>query len=828
MRFALVAPYYEKDRTASEAHALGAYAHHLLSHFPEHFTKNASVTVLTNVRKHERHAVISHTTHSDPIHPITIEIRRCFRTGLLSLPSLFRSILHGKFAVVHIQHETFLYGNGETLVLFPLFVGLLRFFTIPITTLHHIVRPEQIDRAFARMNHSALPPMFIRFGYRVFYRLMGILAGTLVVHEEGFRTILAASYGIPPEKIRVIPHGVADPTLFSTKNPAALHAQFGIPAHADTIFGFFGYVSGYKGIDLLLSAFEEHRQTHPHDHLLINGSASPSHQGNSRYRRFFRKTEHRARGIRNVHWIGGVADGDVGAFFAAIDCLVLPYRTCFGQSGPLSYAIGAGKPFLASEKLRPIVAFPELLFSLTTVSLCEKLAAFSRSTAQERSQLTLATAHLRHERTWKRVGEETTLLYDTAIRRARTRPRILLLGAYGQCNLGDDLLLSECLRLLPRDSCVVASTDPVRTEQEHDVQTIGSHRGFLRQILTIMRARTIVIGGGDQFKLLTKYRDRFPAALLLQCAAVTLLARLLRKDVVFLGVGIGNIDAPLARLLTAWTIKHATLVTFRDRESALLGSSLAPQGRSILSTDLAFLSEPSQPIVQRKMLHLGIAPAIAIDHPQQYHAVVRTIGHAADEFLGEYPDHTVSLLPFQKSSAQQNDLHMSSDIFSGISQKHRCRMVDEVSADNILEILPSLDVLWGMRLHSLILATLYAVPFIALVYDVKVRNFLREIDYEEFGIALDASFTPEKLLALQRNLEEHAADIRTHLRAQALKLHARSAINARILTAIARGEHLSMATALTEKDEASIIHPTMSSPAALLQHHSHHSQNGIR
>jgi polysaccharide pyruvyl transferase WcaK-like protein len=98
----------------------------------------------------------------------------------------------------------------------------------------------------------------------------------------------------------------------------------------------------------------------------------------------------------------------------------------------------------------------------------------------------------------------------------------------------------------------------------------------------------------------------------------------------------------------------------------------------------------------------------------------------------------------------------------------------------------SLDVLWGMRLHSLMLATLHAIPFIALIYDVKVWRFLEEIGCTEWGIPLDASFSAEKLITLEQRLEARLPEMRCHLLRQAERLSTRAKVNAELLREIAR------------------------------------------
>jgi polysaccharide pyruvyl transferase WcaK-like protein len=52
------------------------------------------------------------------------------------------------------------------------------------------------------------------------------------------------------------------------------------------------------------------------------------------------------------------------------------------------------------------------------------------------------------------------------------------------------------------------------------------------------------------------------------------------------------------------------------------------------------------------------------------------------------------------------------------------------SLTETLEIYPELDFVIGMRLHSLILATVHAIPFLALSYETKTQELLHDLAYD--------------------------------------------------------------------------------------------------
>jgi len=788
LTIAYVSPGFELGSTHASTNAMTAYAMHLLSHIYKVIPRSWTLTILSSHKRTSAgHAKLPTTeTLSSP--PIRIE--RCFNGNSIGFLRLLSAIRRYRFDVVHFQHETHLYGGPLSMLLFPLFIGLTRFITTPIVTLHHVVRPQQVNATFARMHHTHIPPFFIRWGYRIFFRLLGAFAPSIVVHNDLFKTILIQEYAIPAEHIAVIPHGVEDPTVdASSCNRQELFQRFHIPQNTETIFGFFGYFTGYKGIEFLLEEFGKHARKFPKSILLIGGLPAEAHAEKKSYQTYVSNLQKLAEKTApgQVIWYGAVHEAQVGQYFRLIDCLVLPYRLCFASSGPLSYAIGSSTPFLASEEMRPLVPYENLLFPLRNGALTEKLDAFAKLSPTERESLTTPLQALRETHRWDAVARSTVQTYERSLAQRTHHTDIFLVGAYGQQNTGDELLLDCCLARLPRHRCTVASAQPQRTEEQHHVFSIHSHKQRLTLLHHIWQAQTIVVGGGDQFKLLKRSMGRTRHVLLLQCFLLTLLGRLLRKSVVFVGVGVGDISTVTARFLTVKTLQWATAVSFRDRESYDFCQKSAPGVRALLSADLAFLRFPViERDTQSTPVHrLGIAPVYNMDHAEQYAHVTRELGKATDGFLGRESERSAVFLPFQTGYSPHHDIVVGQEILAHIEQSHRCSIEESFGIERIDETYHSIDVLWGMRLHSIILSCMYAIPFIALVYDVKVRKFLEEIDCMQWGIPLDESFSAEKLLALHRQLEEHAPDMRHHLHKQAERLAGRADINANLLQQIA-------------------------------------------
>lgn len=370
---------------------------------------------------------------------------------------------------------------------------------------------------------------------------------------------------------------------------------------------------------------------------------------------------------------------------------------------------------------------------------------------------------------------------------AQPQKLILLLGAYGQQNLGDDMLLEQCLRLLPREQCIVASSQPLLTQAQHAVSAIHSHKKYCTLLWYVLKTRVIVVGGGDQFKLLKPCTGRSRLASLFQCFLMTLLGRILQKPVLFIGIGIGDVSSLSARLLTVWTLKLATIVSFRERDSYNFCRRFAPRAQAYLGADLAFVGATGIKRFPKSGVRiLGVAPVFQIDCTEQYSVIVRKTGMALSGFLQQNPEHAVEFLPFQTGYSTHDDIMVSREILQNVDQKHRCTIRTSFGLNNIESTYQSFDMLWGMRLHSIILSCLYAVPFIALVYNVKIQKFLEEIGYAEWSMPLDTTFSAARLLALHEKLERNLPDIRNHLREQTERLAGKAEINASLLQSLVK------------------------------------------
>jgi glycosyltransferase involved in cell wall biosynthesis len=212
-------------------------------------------------------------------------------------------------------------------------------------------------------------------------------AGLLFVHSAVLRDALIEKER-PSAPIVVIPHGTAP-----------VEAPPPLPAEPSLLF--FGRISRYKGIDVLLDAMRLLWERLPEARLVIAGGGD--------------LTQHAALAdprvsVRNEH----VPEDDVPSLFAAARCVVLPYLEA-SQSGVGARAKGYGRPLVVTD----VGGIPDLVAdgsgrvvpAVDAVALSRALHEVLTvpSLAEEMGRTALASAT---ETSWPRVAELTLESYS--------------------------------------------------------------------------------------------------------------------------------------------------------------------------------------------------------------------------------------------------------------------------------------------------------------------------------------------------------------------------------------------------------------------------------
>lgn len=309
--------------------------------------------------------------------------------------------------IVHIQQELALFGGIVSAYLLQWLVWLWR--NRVVITLHGVVDPRKIDRAFVRENNSRLPVFLVKLAFRIIYTPLMKWSRRIIVHEEHFKNIIVNSYHIDAAKITVIPHGVE---MLSTIDQQDARRQLDLPVGGDLVL-FMGYATGYKGIDLLIEGFAQYAKINPNAFLVIGAGKHPKLGDDPTYLADYDRLQQKAKALipgGQFTWRGFIAETDITAYYSASDVSVYPYTTALSSSGPMSFAIGYEKPFLVSSAFADIFgAWPHLLFDRSVESLVKRLDYYFKN----QHEYSHTSTKMKRDRNWKKVGLSTLGVYET-------------------------------------------------------------------------------------------------------------------------------------------------------------------------------------------------------------------------------------------------------------------------------------------------------------------------------------------------------------------------------------------------------------------------------
>ena len=232
------------------------------------------------------------------------------------------------------------------------------------------IRPDVVDIQWIAPQHGfVLVPLMSRLRYkskirvvltvhnvwpherRIFDRGLSRaafkLSHRLLVHAERMKEEVVRSFGVEPEKVTVIPHGIC---ASGEGRYARAQARDRLGIKEKQVILFFGFVRPYKGLEYLIRAFKE--LVGRFDVALL--IAGEFFSGLSECQRELQKAGIAERTYLFPRYI---PYEEVPLFFGAADVVVQPYVRFSGQSGVTQTAYQHSLPVVATE----VGGLPELV-----------------------------------------------------------------------------------------------------------------------------------------------------------------------------------------------------------------------------------------------------------------------------------------------------------------------------------------------------------------------------------------------------------------------------------------------------------------------------------
>jgi glycosyltransferase involved in cell wall biosynthesis len=114
----------------------------------------------------------------------------------------------------------------------------------------------------------------------------------------------------------------------------------------------FNVLAPFKGVELLLEAFQSLKMEYPNLELTIAGEEHPRFPG------YVQALKERFKSVQGVKWLGQIPDDEVLELFRRSQIVVLPYTATTGASSVLYQAASYGRAVVASdlEEIRALTA----------------------------------------------------------------------------------------------------------------------------------------------------------------------------------------------------------------------------------------------------------------------------------------------------------------------------------------------------------------------------------------------------------------------------------------------------------------------------------------
>lgn len=350
--------------------------------------------------------------------------------------------------------------------------------------------------------------------------------------------------------------------------------------------------------------------------------------------------------------------------------------------------------------------------------------------------------------------------------------RMFVLGAYGCGNRGDDAILQSICELFP--GWEIYATNG-RFDSDSDFLPVKKIRcrlneGFsfsvlgsmlidsIRMLAIIPKCNMLVFGGGSLIHDLTLYNLPF-------MFFWHTWAKLFRKKVCYFSIGIGPLETSIGRKLCKFFLPHADALYVRDFRGLKICNDLKiPHVK--LTADAAFVVRTPNQCGGKTLVEMQLIP-------KKYFCISGSQWFKSDNFWNrnkvDFSEDTEKLacavrqieqeinLPIvfvptvmHDASLGENLRKLLSDIdFRIVPPNWNCKQMAEIIENSIF--------LLGIRMHSIIFAARQSVPFLALIYDEKVRQLLQYMELDELGIPLeqlDSKILQDKLEYILKNREQ--------------------------------------------------------------------------
>ncbi|MCX7773905.1 MAG: polysaccharide pyruvyl transferase CsaB [Clostridia bacterium] len=630
-----------------------------------------------------------------------------------------------------------------------------------VTTVHSDYRLDYMHSVLKRFSFGVINMIALR---RIDYHISV---------SNNFKEMLI-DRGFNPQRIYSVYNGIPFDNDIPPYTRREFFERFKVPFPEDCVLiGIMARLHPVKDHETFLKAAAEVVKKNPKARFLISG---PGDELRAPLSQLAEKL-----GIASYVYFTGMVDRPFD-FFQSIDINVL---TSISESFP--YVILEGTRFARATVSTRVGGLGDLIDSGENgylveprdwKALGEHLAELSLNKEKRERMGALIKEKAESEFSLKHMCHTQLNIYKTILNTEKKlkadgkKYDVAILGYYGYKNSGDEAILRSTLnafrKLDPDLSYIVFSRDPKETKKHYQVDSFN--RFNLLKVRKILKSTRLFLAGGGSL-----IQDNTSTRSILYYLTVLRMAKMCGTRAMLFANGIGPIKKAFNRRNATRVLDHLYAISLRDSESFQEIKSLGISKPHIyVTSDPAILLKPAADERIRKLMDKEGVPhdkplvgfSIRKWADSSYLEDIAAIADFCSEKLGAY----VVFIPMQFPS----DYEICSEVKNRM--KHPATIIKNMYCpEDMLGFVGKLELLVGMRLHSLIYAASQCVPLTGLVYEPKVDAFLNEIGQPSAGSI--EKLDKDKVRAIIEELWNSKADIKERLQKSKERLALMAQIN---------------------------------------------------
>ncbi|WP_295580392.1 polysaccharide pyruvyl transferase CsaB [uncultured Oscillibacter sp.] len=587
-----------------------------------------------------------------------------------------------------------------------------------VTTVHSDYKLDYMGRPFSHLTLGTINAWALR---RLDYRIG--------VSDAMVRLLI--SRGFPPDRFYTIYNGL-DFTPAPPQGPRLDYLR-SLGADVDetsVVVGIAARLNPVKDMSTLIRGFAAGFAACPRLRLVIAGDGEEREKLTSLAREL---------GVERQVTFAGWISGGMDRFYSALDINILT-----SLSETFSYALLEGIRFHLATISTAVGGIPYLIDQdvngyLFTPGDWNALGRYFAALGND-DNLRRTLGEKLYEKasvqfSIQRMVDTQLHIYREILRRhsrpVKQRDGVVICGAYGRGNAGDDAILEAILQEMrsidPDMPITVLSKDPKSTRLTYRVCSV-SRTAFLSWHRAMGRARLYINGGGSLIQDVTSRRSLWFYLMNIRAA------KRAGCRVQMYGCGIGPVTRQSHRRLAASVLNRSVdVITLREPDSLEELRSMGVTRPEILLTADPALTLRQAPDTETDsvLLRAGIPPrgrylCFALRRWKGFEEKAPLFCAAA-----RYAYERHGLTPVFVAVEKHLDPGAGQLAARGLTVPHYF-LSDAGGAGTIIGALSRMEAVVSMRLHALIFAAGQGIPLAGVVYDPKVSAFLRYIGQECF------------------------------------------------------------------------------------------------